>query len=75
MLSRRDGYSSNVKIEKDEMYSARKAADLLEVTAETVKKYCRNGKIKGKRRGPKKIWHVQGSEIIKLRKAWGLDGV
>jgi len=64
-----------VKISKDQLYSARKAADFLKVTAETVKKYCRTGKIKGKQLGPKKLWHVPGAEITRLHKAWGLDGV
>ena len=64
-----------MKIAKDQWYPARKAADLLKVTAETVKKYCRNGKIKGRQVGPKKRWHVQGAGIMRLHEAWGLDGI
>jgi predicted transcriptional regulator len=67
--------AAKVKIVNEQRYSAREAADLLEVTEETVKKYCRNGKIKGKQIGPKKRWHVQGIEIVRLRKAWGLDDI
>ena len=67
--------AARVKIGKDQWYSAREAADLLGVTEDTVKKYCRNGKVKGKQVGPKNRWHVQGVEIVRLRKGWGLDDI
>lgn len=54
-------------------YSARDAAAFLNVTSETVKKYCRDGTIKGTQVGPKKQWMVLGSEIKRLRKEWNLD--
>ena len=56
-------------------YTARKASALLdgEITELTVKVYCREGKVRAKRKGPHKEWHVLGSEIIRLRKEWDLD--
>jgi len=65
--------SSKVEIDKNRGYSAKETAVLLEVTEETVKKYCRTGKLKGKRVGAKMRWHVRGSEIVALREKWGLD--
>jgi biotin operon repressor len=62
-----------VKIGKDQWYSGREAADLLGVTEETVKKYCRDAKLKGKQVGPKKRWQVQGVEILRKRAEWKLD--
>lgn len=56
-------------------YRVTEAAVLLDnqVTAATVKSYCRSKKVKGKQRGPKQEWHVLGSELRRLRKQWGLD--
>lgn len=56
-------------------YRVTDAAALLdnEVTAATVKSYCRTRKVKGKQRGPKQEWYVLGSELKRLRKEWGLD--
>jgi hypothetical protein len=64
-----------MKIDLNAWYPARKAADMLELTEETVKKHCRIGELKSeaKQRGPKKQWHVKGSSIIALRKKWRLD--
>jgi hypothetical protein len=42
-------------------------------TPETVKRYCRSGKLKGKKKGPKKVWYVLGSSVTALRKDWELD--
>lgn len=42
-------------------------------TAETIKRYCRNGKLQGKKKGAKGAWHVLGSSIIALREEWALE--
>lgn len=60
------------KIDLKRQYSAREAANLLGVTPDTVKGYCRDGKITGKRVGPKKNWMVVGSEIVRLLASWNL---
>jgi hypothetical protein len=62
-----------MKIDPDFDYSAAEAAELLQVTADTVKEYCRTGQLVGKRLGPKKRWHIRGSALIKKRKEWGFD--
>ena len=62
-----------VEIDRKKSYSARDAAELLEVTPDTVKAYCRDGKVKGRQVGPKKQWMVPGGEIKRLRKEWNLD--
>ena len=56
-------------------YTAREAADLLngEVTEATLKEYCKQGKLKSKRRGPKKRWVILGLSIKGLRQEWELD--
>jgi excisionase family DNA binding protein len=54
-------------------YTTREAADLLQVTQETVKAYCRNEKLKGRKVGPKKQWMVPGAEIKRLQKDWNYD--
>lgn len=68
---------AQLQIDPKKYYTVSKALDFLHDgdirTAETVKRYCRNGNLKGKRIGPKKVWHVLGSSIIALRKSWGLD--
>jgi excisionase family DNA binding protein len=60
-------------IKSKKQYTTREAADLLQVTPETVKAYCRNGKLKGRQVGPKKQWMVPVEEIKKLQKEWNLD--
>lgn len=69
MLRKRD----SLNIEPEELYSMREAAEFLDVTPETVKMYCRNGKLKGQKVGPKREWKVRGSEINRLRDEWNLD--
>jgi hypothetical protein len=56
-------------------YNAREAARLLrdEVNEATVKEYCRRGKLKAKKVGPKKRWMILGSSIQELLRKWGLD--
>lgn len=63
----------NSSLDPGAWYSAREAAPWLEVTEQTVTDYCRDDRIKGKKIGPKRRWHVLGSEIIRKRKEWGLD--
>ncbi len=60
-------------IRADRWYNAREAGVFLEVTAETIKRHCRDRKISGKRRGPKKQWYVLGTEITRVRREWALD--
>lgn len=59
----------------DEWYSASEAAPLLNLKEGTVKKRLRDGLMTGKQVGPKKVWHVKGTEILKFRKEWNLDGI
>ena len=79
ILARVRAYNSAImhenlkRIDGKQLYSAREAAQFLEVTPDTVKSYCRSGKISGKQVGPKKNWMVLGSEIARLRKDWNLD--
>jgi len=56
-------------------YTAREAADLLNVTEGTVKNHCRKGTLVGKRVGPKKQWRIKGCEIIRLWKKWWPDDI
>ena len=64
---------NSLRIDPEHAYPAHEAAQLLELTTDTVKKKCRERKIKGIQKGPKKKWHVMGSEILRLRKVWHLD--
>jgi len=61
------------KVNPGRWYTAREAAALLRITELTVKERCRKKTIKGKQMGALKAWHVQGREIIRLRKTWNLD--
>lgn len=63
------------KIDKLKWYTAKEVADFLKVTEASVKKYCKEGTITGKQIGPRKQWHIQGVEIQRLRKKWGLDTI
>jgi hypothetical protein len=57
-------------------YTTREATDLLgnavtEPTVKpTVKEYCKSGRLKAKKVGPKKRWMVLGSSIGQLLKQW-----
>jgi len=62
-----------MKIDPKKSYSAKEAADFLEVSEDTVKDYCRRKKLPGKQVGPKKRWHVLGTSILKQRKDWDMD--
>lgn len=69
-----DGVNVSVAIvDETQEYTAREAAPLLEVTAETVKQYCREGFLKGKQVGRKKQWKIKGAEIIRVRGELGLN--
>lgn len=63
----------SIKIDPEHSYPAHEAAILLELTVDTIKKKCREEDIAGIQKGPKKKWHVRGSEILRLRKLWNLD--
>lgn len=62
-------------LDPERLYPAREVADLLNVTAETVKKHLRGGSRPGKKIGPKQEWHVRGVDILAWQKDWGLDQV
>ena len=62
-----------VRVEPGRWYTAREAGSALSVTEQTIKSYLRSGKIPGKRIGPKRQWHVEGQEIARLAREWGLD--
>lgn len=64
-----------MEIDPEKWYAAREVPPMLDdITLETIKRYCRDGKFKkAKQFGPKKQWHVQGSDILRLRAEWGLD--
>ena len=69
--------ANKLNIDPKQHYTIAQTTDLLRdgdvATPETIKRYCRNGKLKGKKKGAKQVWHVLGSSIIALRKKWGLD--
>ena len=56
-------------------YNTRETVDKLkgEVTEATVKEYCKSGKLKCKKMGPKKRWMILGSSIQELLQEWGYD--
>lgn len=60
------------QIIQDKFYTGEEAGEFLEVSTQTVTRYCRKGGLKGKQMGPRKKWHVQGVEIIKKIKDWNM---
>jgi hypothetical protein len=60
-------------VEPNRWYSAADAAPFLDIQAATLKNKLRSGDIIGVQRGSKRIWHLKGTEIIKVRKAWNLE--
>jgi len=62
-----------LRIDAEKWYAGHDAAKLLGVTEPTIKKYLKNGKLRGRQIGPKKKWHVKGAAIKRLRVEWGLD--
>lgn len=61
------------KIDPKRWYTAREAGGFLDVTAETIKNYCKKKTMAGRRVGPKSEWRVQGSQIVSKARKWGLD--
>jgi hypothetical protein len=65
------------RIDPDKHYTLAETTVFLKdggvTTTETIKRYCRTGKLKGKKKGAKKTWHVLGSSIEALREEWDLD--
>lgn len=61
------------EIDEKKWYSASEAAPFLDIKEATLKNKLRAGDIAGTQRGAKKVWHVQGMEIIKVRKDWNLE--
>lgn len=59
-----------MNIDHEKRYSAREAAQFLEVTEQTVQRYLREGELRGVRVGPKKKWYTLGKEIIALLQKW-----
>lgn len=43
-----------------------------QVTEPTLKQYCRDQRVLAKKIGPRQQWHILGSEILRLRREWGL---
>lgn len=60
-------------IDPKRLYTVREAADLLSVTPDTVRSYCRDEKCRGQQVGPKKQWMILGSEIKRMLKEWNMD--
>ena len=53
-----------------QFYTVKEAAQFLEVTAQTVSKYLREGSMQGEKKGPKKKWFISGAEVLKKRKEY-----
>jgi hypothetical protein len=64
-----------LQVDRTNWYGPREASVLLDqqVTELTLKQYCRDKKVEAKKFGPKKEWRILGSEILRLRREWGLD--
>jgi hypothetical protein len=62
-------------VDKDRWYTLRDAVPFLGgmVVEETLKRYCRENRVKAKQVGPRKQWHIFGAEIERLRQEWRLD--
>jgi predicted site-specific integrase-resolvase len=68
--------NSSNNVDSQNWYTAAEVAQHLGIKEQTVTDYCRDGRFKKKARkqGPRMRWHILGSEIIRLRNEWGLDG-
>jgi hypothetical protein len=66
---------TNKQVRPTDWYTAREAAFLLgnEVTEATVKEYCKTGKLRAKKVGPRQRWMIQGSSVLELRTKWEID--
>jgi hypothetical protein len=61
--------TTRINLKKE--YTPVEAVELLGVTVETIKAYCRNGTLKHAYQvGPRKEWRVRGGGIKKLRDQW-----
>ena len=60
-------------IDPKHWYPASDAAPLLGIKETTLKNKLREGSIKGRQQGLRKVWHVLGAEIKKTRRLWQLD--
>jgi hypothetical protein len=61
------------RADNNRFYTASQAGRFLNLTAESVKRRCRDGDIKGERAGPKKQWLIEGLEINRKIDEWNLD--
>ena len=66
---------TDLNIELDKWYPASEAAPLVGLKEATLKKKLRQKELVGKQVGSKKIWYVEGSEIIGYRNKYNLDGI
>ena len=67
--------SSKESIDPDTWYSPREAVEHLDrqVREDTLKGYCREGRVEAKKFGPKNEWRIRGRSLLEIRKQWGLD--
>ncbi len=63
---------SKIKIDPQKFYAPPVAAKFLGVTPDTVKAYCRKGKLKGERGGLKQVWRIRGSVLQEFHARWKL---
>ncbi len=61
------------RVDETHIYTVQEASPLLELTAETIKKKCREREINCRQKGAKGKWHIKGKEILRLRELWNLD--
>jgi excisionase family DNA binding protein len=48
------------------------AAKSLELKEETIRKYCRDKKLKCKKLGPRNVWMIKKASVDSLKKKWGV---
>lgn len=61
----------DAKLQDDKYYTAEEASVYIKVKTQTVNNYFRQGKLRGKKIGPKDKWHVKGSDLRKKMKEFG----
>ena len=57
-------------VDPAKLFTVREAADVLSVTSDTVKAYCRSRRLRARKVGPKRAWLIPGTEIRRLLKEW-----
>jgi excisionase family DNA binding protein len=57
-------------VDPQKTFTVREAADILGVTPDTVKGYCRTKRLRSRKVGPKRAWAIPGAEIRRLLKDW-----